>query len=226
MSHSQLTSRVQALRSQVDRVQGRREGVQARLKVSLAEVSRLEAEEEVADLAAGLLRTLIDTEVSSGVKAVEELLTEGLQVVFDDQDLSVRADVDVQRGKVSVDFVTVQKRSDGSVTEGLSREQFGGAVTTVQSILLRLIVTIRRGLRPVVFLDETLPAFDSKYVVNMAAFLRTLCTRMQVDILLVCHHQPAMEEAADNVYRISNVGGAATFKRLRGRGTVATRGST
>jgi hypothetical protein len=210
------TAQVHALHSRLDQVLGRRDGLRERLVRSQAEVTRLVAEEEVSDLAGGLIRTLIDNEVSAGVKAVEELLTEGLQVVFDDQDLSVRADVDVQRGKVSVEFVTIQKQADGTVTEGLTHDTYGGAVTTVQSILLRLIVTVRRGLRPVVFLDETLPAFDSKYVVNMAAFIRTLCARLEVDILLVCHHQPAMEEAADNVYRISKVGGVASFRRFRG----------
>ena len=209
------TSQVLSLRSRLDRVLGRRDGLRERLAKSQAEVKRLEAEEELADLAAGLIRTLIDNEVSAGVKAVEELLTEGLQVVFDDQDLSVRADVDVQRGKVSVEFVTIQKQADGTVTEGLSREAFGGAVTTVQSVLLRLIVTVRRGLRPVAFLDETLPAFDSNYVHNMGTFLRTLCDRLGVDILLVSHN-PAMVEAADNAYRIHKVDGAATFRRLRG----------
>lgn len=219
-----MNAPVHALRSRLDRVLGRRDGLLERLARSQAEVARLEAEEELSDLAAGLLRTLIDNEVSAGVKAVEELLTEGLQVVFDDQDLSVRADVDVQRGKVAVEFVTVQRQADGTVTEGLSREAYGGAVTTVQSVLLRLIVTLRRGLRPVVFLDETLPAFDSKYVVNMAAFMRTLCERLGVDLLLVCHHQPAMEEAADNVYRIHKVDGAASFRRIRGTdGIVPTR---
>ena len=175
---------------------------------------RLEGEEEVADLSGGVLRTLIDDEVTLSVKAVEELLTDGLRAVFEDQDLSVRADVDVQRGKVSVDLITVQRQADGTVTEGLSREAFGGAVTTVQSVLLRTIVIVRRGLRPVMFLDETLPAFDANYVGNMGAFLRSMCAKLGMDILLVSHN-PAMVEAADRAYRIVKTDGRATFKRIR-----------
>lgn len=202
------------MRSQLDRVSGLRDGLRARLARTEAEVQRLAAEEEVADLSATLLRTLIDAEVSSSVRAVEELLTEGLQAVFDDQDLSVRADVDVQRGKVSVEFMTVQRHPDGTVTEGLSQQAFGGAVTTVQSVLLRLIVTVGRGLRPVVFLDETLPAFDSNYVHNMGTFLRVLCDKFGMDLLLVSHN-PAMVEAADHAYRVHKVDGAATFRKIR-----------
>ncbi|NBR00842.1 MAG: hypothetical protein EBT97_10405 [Actinobacteria bacterium] len=195
-------------------MRGRRDAAALRLSKASAEVSRLEGEEEVADLAGGVLRTLIDDEVTLSVKAVEDLLTDGLRAVFEDQDLSVRADVDVQRGKVSVDLVTVQRQSDGTVTEGLSREAFGGAVTTVQSVLLRTIVIVRRGMRPVLFLDESLPAFDANYVGNMGAFLRSLCAKLDMDILLVSHN-PAMVEAADHAYRIVKTDGRATFRRLR-----------
>lgn len=211
---SATAERVASLRTGFDRSVGRRDAAQRRQERAEEEVRRLESEEVLSDLAAGLLRTLIDDEVAHGVKAVEELLTEGLRAVFDDQDISVRADVDVQRGKVSVDFITIQKQADGTVTEGLSRDAFGGAVTTVQSVLLRLIVTVRRGLRPVLFLDETLPAFDGHYIHNMGAFLRVLCERLGVDILLISH-DPAMVEAADHAYRIQKVDGVASFKRLR-----------
>jgi len=209
-----LATRLQSTRSTLDVLRGRRDAAASRLSKARAEVLRLEGEEEVADLSGGVLRTLIDDEVTLSVKAVEELLTDGLRAVFEDQDLSVRADVDVQRGKVSVDLITVQRQADGTVTEGLSREAFGGAVTTVQSVLLRTIVIVRRGLRPVMFLDETLPAFDANYVGNMGAFLRSMCAKLGMDILLVSHN-PAMVEAADRAYRIVKTDGRATFKRIR-----------
>lgn len=204
---------ITSLRSRLEQAKGWRDGVRVQLERARQEVLRLESEEELADLAAALIRTLIDSEVTEGVKAVEDLLSEGLKVVFDDQDLSVRADVDVQRGKVSVDLITVQRQPDGTVTEGMSKDAFGGAVTTVQSVLLRIIVTLRRGLRPILFMDETLPAFDSNYVHNMGTFLKVLCQRLDMDVLLVSHN-PAMVEAADNAYRIQKVDGAATFKKL------------
>ena len=174
----------------------------------------MEREEQESELAGSLLRTLVDREVNEGVRAVEELLSEGLRAVFEDQDLSVRAETEISHGKVSVDFITVQKQADGTVTEGLSRDAYGGAVTTVQSVLLRVIVTLRRGMRPVLFMDESLPAFDVNYVHNMGNFLKTLCKRLGYDMLLVSHN-PAMVEAADHAYRIVKVDGRATFKRLR-----------
>jgi ABC-type thiamine transport system ATPase subunit len=57
------------------------------------------------------------------------------------------------------------------------------------------------------FLDETLPAFDHNYVVNMGAFLSALCSKLNMDILLVTHN-PALVEAADHAYRLVRKNGS------------------
>ena len=211
---AEVAARIPALRSRLDRVLGVRDGVATRLQITETEIARLEKEEQLLDMVSNLFRTLIDTEVTEGVKAVEQLLTEGLQAVFDDQDLSVRSEVSIKKGKVSVDFITVQRHPDGSVTEGLSREAFGGAVTTVQSVLLRILVVLRRGMRPLLLLDESLPAFDPNYVHNMGRFIQLLCKRLQVDLLLVTHN-PALVEASNVGYEIQKRGGAAQFRKTR-----------
>lgn len=208
------TDAVATLRSRLDRTKGFREAVEVRLGQTQREIRRLESEEEILDLVAGLFRTLIDNEVTEGVKAVEQLQGEGLRAVFDDQDIRVRADVELQRGKVSVDLITVQTLPDGTEIEGLSQDAFGGAVTTVQSVLMRVIVLFRRNMLPVLLLDESLPAFDENYVANMGRFLAALCDRMGMDILLVTHN-PMLVEAAQRAYRIQKVGGAARFKEIR-----------
>lgn len=202
------------LRSQLDRALGLRDGARSRLANTKQVIKQLEDEAALLDLVTELLRRLIDLEVNLGVQAVEKLQTEGLQSVFDDQDLKVKAQVCVERGKVSVDLITMQKVLGGSDIEGLSNDAFGGAVSTVQSILLRVIIMLRRGLRPLLLLDETLPAFDANYVVNMGQFLSVLCHRLDMDILLVTHN-PALVEAADKAYRIVKKGGAAKFEKIQ-----------
>ena len=191
--------------------QGRREEVRRSLADARASVSRIENDTQILDHVMVLMHTLIDGEITEGVKAIESLQTEGVRAVFNDQDLTVRADVEVSRGKVNVSLITTQRQDNGDVIEGSSLDGFGGAVSTVQSILLRLAIIFRRGLRPVLFLDETLPAFDERYVHNMAAFLKTLCKRMGVDILLVTHN-PTLVDAGDRAYRIKRDKGFCTFQ--------------
>lgn len=202
------------LRARLERAKGLRDGVRDRLATNQKDIARLDLEGRLLDAVGTLLRQLIDREVTVGVQAVEQLQSEGLQTVFTDQDLKVKAQVEVQRGKVSVDLLTVQKLPGGGEVEGLSNDSFGGAVSTVQSVLLRLIIILRRGLRPVLIMDETLPAFDANYVINMGRFLSALCKRLGVDILLVAHN-PALVEAADHAYRITKKDGHAKFEALK-----------
>jgi hypothetical protein len=209
MAEERLKSLVSSLRL----VQGRREGVRASLRDARASVSRIEDDSQLLDHVEVILRTLIDGEITEGVRAIESLQTEGVRAVFNDQELTVRADVEVSRGKVNVNLVTTQRKENGDVIEGMALDGFGGAVSTVQGILLRLAIIFRRGLRPVLFLDETLPAFDDRYVHNMASFLKVLCKRMGVDILLVTHN-PALVDAGDRAYRIRRDRGFCTFQRI------------
>ena len=187
--------------------------MQSRLSDIRKEIKTLEAEDELLDLVGGLFRTLIDSEVNENVQAVERLLTEGLQAVYEDMDLAVRAVVDVQRGKVSVDLLTVQNQPDGSVTEGGAMDVYGGSVTTMESVLMRIIVTLRRGMRPVLLLDESLGAIADHYVPNVGKFLTLLCDRLGMDVLAVTHN-PALVESASKAYRIRKAHGVATFREV------------
>ena len=205
---------VQHLRTKADKAEGRRSAVQARVADTETKIFRLSADESKLDKVAELFKFLIDKEITDNVQAVEKLLTEGLRAVFDDQDLWVVAEVEAKHGKVNVELVTNQRHPDGNVVTGVSSEAFGGAVTTVQSVLLRLSVLLRRGLRPVIFLDESLPAINQMYIGNMSRFLQTLCVRMGVDILMVSH-DPLLIEAAQTAYQIRKDNGEATFHLAR-----------
>jgi DNA repair ATPase RecN len=195
------------------RTEALRDSAQAALSSSKRQVLTLEAEEEVLDRVADLFRTLIDREVVDNAKTVESLLTEGLQAIFDDLDLSVRSEIDIQRGKVAVDLITVQKQADGTITEGASTDVYGGSVATVQSVLLRIVVLNRRGLRPLLLLDESLAAVSEHYVPRVGQFLSVLSKRMGLDVLAVSHN-PSLVEAANNAYRINKKDGKASFRKI------------
>jgi hypothetical protein len=205
---------IEKVRASVERAKGLRDAVQTSLKKVRNEISELEGEEELLTLVSELFRQLINNEITTGVKAVERLQEEGLKTVFSDLDLAVQAAVKVQRGQVSVDLVTVEKKDDGTVVEGLSNDSFGGSVTTVQSVLLRILLILRRDLRPVLVMDESLPAFDPNYVHDMGQFLSLICARLGLDILLVTQN-PAMVEAADRAYRIARSPDGAKFERAK-----------
>ncbi len=195
------------------RTEALRDAAKKALSGAERQVMILEAECEVLDRVADLFRTLIDREVVDNAKTVESLLTEGLQAIFDDLDLSVWSEINIQRGKVAVDLITVQKQADGTVTEGASTDAYGGSVATVESLLLRIVVLNRRGLRPLLLLDESLAAVAEHYVPRVGKFLALLSERMGLDVLAVSHN-PSLVEAAANAYRISKKDNRASFRQV------------
>lgn len=176
-------------------------------------ICSLEGNFEVLDKVSELFRRLIDKEVIDNAKSAENLITEGLKAIFHNLDLSAKTNVTVQRGKVSVELLTVQTENDGTQTEGLSTDAYGGSVSTVQSVLLRIVVLTRRGMRPLLLLDESLAAVAESYVPRVGEFLSTLAERLGLDVLAVTHN-PALIEQAKTAYRIAKVNGEAKFHKL------------
>jgi len=211
-------SDVSNLRSRVDMVIGLREAVRTRIKNIQTEIGNLEVEGDLLDRVSGLFRSLIDKEITDSVAAVEKLQSEGLQSVFDDQNLSVKGEVEVLRGKVSVGMKTLDCKDDGTVVEGMANDAFGGAVTTLQSVLMRITILVKRGMRPLLLLDEALPAINHEYVVNTGKFLEAICKRMGLDILLITH-DTVLVDAGHNPYRVrKGKQGIAHLDRVRGKG--------
>jgi len=204
----------EVLREDLAGVEALRDSANQRLTDAKLRVITLEGEVELLERVADLFRLLVDREVIDNAQTAQDLLTEGLRAVFDDLDMSVRADVDIQRGKVSVDLITIQKEPNGTITEGPAVDAYGGSVATVQSVLLRIVVLTRRGLRPLLLLDESLGAVAEDYVPRVGRFLALLAERLHLDILAVSHN-PALVEASHQAYRISKKEGTATFKKIR-----------
>lgn len=201
------------VRAKANKALGLRDALDQQIQENNNKIQELEDEEELLELVASLIRQLIDIEVTDGVKAVEKLQTEGLQEIFYDQDLSVRAEVEEARGKVSVTLLTQRKQKDGSVVEGEVEQSFGGSVLTMQSILMRVTVIFRHDMRPFLLLDETLAAVANKYVDRAAKFLSALCKRLDLDVLLISHDE-ALVNAADRAYFVTYSKDKAHFKRI------------
>jgi len=151
------------VREKLTRAVALKESLQERLDSLEGESRGLKEKEQILLLVGELFRNLVDLEISDAVNVLKKLQTRGLQVVFADKDLFVDAEVLVKRGKVSLDFITCERDSDGTIVKG-SVKSFGGSVTTLQSILLRIIVILRRKMRLVLFLDEAIVAFYPDYV--------------------------------------------------------------
>ena len=160
-----------------------------------------------------LLDRISEDEVNKGIDTYVALLDEGLKAIFPEQEVGLKADVDKLRGKISVRLKTTFKGSDGLEIESESMDAFGGAVATIQSLLLRVALILKRDLRPLMILDETFAPVDENRIRLLVDFLKVLCERLGMDILCVSHNS-ILTENADIAYRIKPTANGAVFEKI------------
>jgi DNA repair exonuclease SbcCD ATPase subunit len=160
-----------------------------------------------------LLDRISEDEVNKGIDTYVALLDEGLKAIFPEQEVGLKAEVDKLRGKISVRLKTTFKGSDGLEIESESMDAFGGAVATIQSLLLRVALILKRDLRPLMILDETFAPVDENRIRLLVDFLKVLCERLGMDILCVSHNS-ILTENADIAYRIKPTANGAVFEKI------------
>jgi hypothetical protein len=160
-----------------------------------------------------LLEKISEEEVEKGINTYIALLDEGLKAIFPEQEVGLKAEIDKVRGKVSVRLKTTFKGVDGLEIESESLDAFGGAVATIQSLLLRVALILKRGLRPLLVLDETFAPVDENRIPLLVDFLKVLCNKLDMDILCVSHNS-VLTDNADIAYRIKPTANGAIFEKI------------
>lgn len=197
----------QALRHQTEQLVGKYEERRKRADELAVEVTTLDGEVGLLTLVEGTLNVLLQQTSAANLKAIEELVTSGLQAIFDDLSLSFHFQVDTVRGQQSLTPVLA---SNGKV-EGPILDSHGGGPAQVVALLLRVLTVHRLGLFPLVALDESLSMVSERYVANCARFLKGLCERLGMTILLVTH-QPAFVVEATRAYEIAGGPSGSTLQ--------------
>jgi hypothetical protein len=200
--------------SRLDRLRGAREEARRQLNTCEESIHLLEEGVKELDLVSVLLRGMVDSEISSAVQALQKLQSEGLASIFADQKLSVEAQVEIKWNKVHLTLLTLHEHDDGTIIKGVADSTFGGSVSTVESILMRVLVLLRRGLRPVLVLDEGLAAFDDDYAERIGKFLGALCDKLDMDILMVTHNR-VLFQSAQRAYTAKGGSSGARFDLVR-----------
>ncbi len=202
------------LASRFYRLKTLKESCEKRIDDLETEIAFLELDKDKKTEAGVILDTLAQDEVERGVSTYISLLEEGLKAIFPEQEVGLTADIKKVRGKVAVNLKTTFKGQDGLEIEGDGLDAFGGAVTTIQSLLLRISLILKRNLRPVLILDETFPAVDENRVEILVDFLKVLCQRLGMDILCITH-DPTIADNCDIGYKIAPSKKGATLKRIK-----------
>ena len=172
------------------------------LKIWTEEEQKLERVEEVLQqISAKVLGQSVDT--------IDKLVTTGLKVVFDDQNLTFSTQIKKYRGKTSVTFHLAQ---DGNEAPLLTA--YGGGVLALVGILLRVTTIIILGQRRFLVIDESLSHVHAQYIENTSRLLKKLGSELGFDILMVTH-QPQFTTYAERHYEARQEGGTTTFQERK-----------
>lgn len=203
---SNLKTRLYTLKTLKSNVENKIDRLEKEIKQTEIEIFNLQN-------ACLLLEKLSEDEVEKGINTYIALLDEGLKAIFPEQQVGLKAEIDKVRGKVSVRLKTTFKGADGLEIESESLDAFGGAVATIQSLLLRVALILKRGLRPLLVLDETFAPVDENRIPLLVDFLKVLCNKLNMDILCVSHNS-VLTENADIAYRIKPTTNGAVFEKI------------
>jgi len=200
-----LTGRVRDINDSSTRLEALRDSLQEEVVAKEVEIETLGRKITSITKVGELFRVLMDRLVNDQVHAVESVVTEGLQTIFSDQNLSFEATVGPFRNKISVDFFIRQGDKDDPLSiRGRPLDAFGGGPSSVSSLILKVLTLIRLKRSPILVLDETLSAVGDTYVDHTGRFLQKLASSMSIDVLLVTHQQLFLEHA-DKSYRCHDV---------------------
>ncbi len=196
----------------MDRLQGRKEAVQARVTTLEAKVTEADHQIDVQMQVVTLLQQLLDMLIRTKAKDVSALLTDGCQSIFSDMKLTVLEEVGVERNKVSVTFETQEDKGERQI-RGDVVDSFGGGVAATQGMLLRLYTVLGKDWLKLIVVDEPLGTVSAQYIPSVGSFLRRICESAGLDMLMITHKTGFLEHA-HTPYQAVRKGDATEFKRL------------
>lgn len=217
---------------QAERTVAQREGARATLLKTqedlAAEIAGLDADLKALEKAVWLLQQYAETQQKALTEQVEGIVTKGLRAVFQNQSLEFKLRYsegkDGAKKKNPEVSMAVVYEHNGEKVEGDLRTSFGGGLSVVTAILLKVVIVLYLNPRvaPVLLLDEPLkdlsPAYDggdavaNGYRIRMAEFLRELVNQTPLQIIAVTH-EPEYGEVADIHHRFS--GGVGLTSKIK-----------
>jgi ABC-type dipeptide/oligopeptide/nickel transport system ATPase component len=186
--------RLKSLREKSSGLQALRGQLQRDLSSRLKEVDGLSEKLDRLTKVGELFRALMDLLVLDHVQSIENVITEGLQTIFVDQDLTFEAEVSQRYNKLAIDFFIREDNQRVSV-RAHPLEAFGGGPASIASLILKVLALRRLKKWPLLVMDETLAAVSVDYVDQTGLFLRGLARKTGITILLVTHNRAFLDHA-------------------------------
>lgn len=193
-----------------ERLMGRIESEYEQASVAKVKVDGLTAEITIDKSAQELLNVSSEEFFNNTLRVIEELVTQSLCKVLQDETLQLELEKKVSRNKLSVTFaISSMASGERVVTDVLSAR--GGGLAAVVGFFVRLVLLVASGHAKVLVLDETFAHLSEQFEPLMAEMLADMAEKMDVQIVLVTH-SPVYSDYADKVYQLELEDGLTNVK--------------
>ena len=193
--YAEYRLRADDLRKKASGIAALRTQLEGELASREKEVEELSQKLDALSKVSELFQMLMDLMVADHVHSIENVITEGLNTIFCDQDLTFEAEVSQRYNKLAIDFFIRQDNHKLPV-RGHPLEAFGGGPASIASLILKVLALRRLKKWPVLAMDESLAAVSADYVDQTGRFLRELADKTGIAILLVTHNHAFLDHAA------------------------------
>lgn len=171
--------------------------------------------------AAWLLQQYGEGQQKEVASQIESVVTKGLQAVFQNPSLEFKLSYsETKKGdkkKIPEVSMSIWYDYNGERVEGSLKSSFGGGLSVVAALILRVVILLHLGHRvnPVLLLDEPLrdlsPSYGSSaladgYRERMADFLRELVDETDLQLIIVSH-EPEYARVADVHHKFTGMVG-------------------
>lgn len=175
----------------------------------LNELQDLGKEAEILEKVEQVLLSVSTRVLGKSVDVIDHLVTAGLKLVFEDQQLEFKTYVEKARGKTAVRFELLDKGKAFPLLES-----YGGGVLVIVGVLLRVVTILVCDMRRVLFLDETLSHLSDQYIGPASRMMKDLCARLDFTIVMISHAEE-FATYADFHYNAEDRGNGLQLKLIR-----------
>jgi len=186
--------------------------IETEIKENIKKLELISKDLVLGQSALQFLETLANTRRGSLKDQIEEVITSSLHIVYGFE-YKIELVYDIKNNRSHVEIRLIKDTPEGKVSRLM--DGFGGGVSDIISVPLRLLVLLAsRELERICILDECYKHMDLERIESVMGFLRDICRKLNIQIVMSSHHEAAFE-AADKVVHIESVDGIAKLEIIK-----------
>ncbi len=141
---------------------------------------------------------------------VEQLVTQGLRSIFEDDTIQFNIDFVMKRNQIEAEF-TLSREEDKVRIQGDILSSYGGGIVDVISISLRIIIMQLMKVKGPLILDEPGKMISARFISAFGKFLTEVSNTFDRQIIMITHNSKLVE-FANNTIEVYQTRGVSHIK--------------